>query len=45
MTDTYVSRIEHETDEDGGGAFLPHVGYGQGGRILTPAPLPRLGWG
>ena len=31
LTDTYVSRIEHETDEDGGGAFLPYVGYGQSG--------------
>ena len=43
MTDTYVSRIEHETDEDGGGAFLPHVGYGQGGGSSARAALVAVG--
>ena len=27
LTDTFVSRIEHETAEANGGAFLPHRGY------------------
>ena len=27
LTDTFVSRIEHETAEANGGAFLPHKGY------------------
>lgn len=43
LTDTYVSRIEHETGEDGGGAFLPHVGYGQAGESAHRAALSRWG--
>ena len=43
LTDTYVSRIEHETNEDGGGAFLPHVGYGQGGGSALRPYLVRAG--
>ena len=32
LTDTFVSRIEHETLEDNGGAYLAHIGYsGEGG--------------
>ena len=43
LTDTYVSRIEHETDEDGGGAYLPYVGYGQAGESAHRAALNRWG--
>ena len=43
LTDTYVSRIEHETDEDGGGALLPYVGYGQVGGSDRRAALNRWG--
>ena len=32
LEETFVSRIEHETAEDNGGAYLPHQGYsGSGG--------------
>ena len=31
LTATYVSRIEYETVESGGIAYMPHVGYSQGG--------------
>ena len=43
LTDTYVSRIEHETNEDGGGAFLPYVGYGQFGESSHRAFLVKAG--
>ena len=43
LEETYVSRIEHETEEDGGGAFLPYVGYGQAGESAHRAALNRWG--
>ena len=43
LTETYVSRIEHETNEDGGGAFLPYVGYGHLGDSSHRAALVKAG--
>lgn len=43
LTQTYVSRIEHETEEDGGGAFLPYVGYGHAGESAHRAALNKWG--
>ena len=31
LTETYVSRIEHDTAESSGGAYLPHLGYSNAG--------------
>ena len=31
LTDTFVSRIEHETAEQNGSAYLPHLGYSNAG--------------
>ena len=43
LTETYVSRIEHETEEDGGGAFLPYQGYGHAGESAHRAALNKWG--
>ena len=43
LTHTYVSRIEHETNEEGGGAFLPYYGYGHLGESSLRPYLVRAG--
>ena len=37
LTDTFVSRIEHETAEENGNAYLPHQGYSNlAGHVFRP---------